>query len=61
LDESDFKRKSKISVGDTVKTTVVEKGNAKKILEWFRNHKDEEFASILEDVVAESRKELSLR
>jgi hypothetical protein len=44
-----------------MKIFIVEKGNAAKILKWFRSHKDEEYADILEDVVNESRDRLSLR
>jgi len=33
------------------KTTHVEKGNPAKILEWFKSHRDDEYASILEQVV----------
>jgi len=44
-----------------MKISVMEKGDAAKILEWFKEHKDKEFADILEGVVKESRKELSLR
>lgn len=42
------------------KTVVSEKGNALKLLEWFKSHKDEEFAKVLEGAVKKSRKELSL-
>ena len=43
------------------KTIVSEKGNALKILEWFKSHKDEEFAEVLEAAVKKGRRELSLR
>jgi len=44
-----------------MKISVVEKGNASKILKWFKTHKDEEYANLLEEVVKKSREELSLR
>ncbi len=43
------------------KVVMVEKGNAAKILEWFKKHKDEEYADILSKVVEESRDKLLLR
>jgi hypothetical protein len=42
------------------KTVVLEKGNALKILEWFRLHKDEGYANIVERAVKKSREELAL-
>jgi len=44
-----------------MKVSVLEKGDAAKILEWFKKHKDEEYADILEEVVKESRKGFNLR
>jgi len=44
-----------------VKVSIVEKGDAAKILEWFKRHKDEEYADILEGVVKECRKDFNLR
>jgi len=44
-----------------VKVSIVEKGDAAKILEWFKKHKDEGYADILEEVVKECRKEFNLR
>ena len=44
-----------------MKISIIEKGDAARILGWFKEHKDEEFADVLEEVVKESRKELSLR
>ncbi len=44
-----------------MKVSVVEKGNAAKILEWFKKHRDEEYADILDEVVKGSRKRLNLR
>ena len=44
-----------------MKISVVEKGNATKMLKWFRTHKDGEYADILRDVVKESRDRLFLR
>ncbi len=41
--------------------SVLEKGNATKILEWFKDHRDDEYAKVLEKVVKESRKKLTLR
>lgn len=43
------------------KITIVERGDAKKVLEWFKFHKDEEYAAILEEIVKDSRDELTLR
>ncbi|MFH1773567.1 MAG: hypothetical protein ABH874_01215 [Methanobacteriota archaeon] len=40
---------------------ISEKGNALKILEWFKLHKDEEFAKVLESTVKRSREKLALR
>lgn len=45
----------------TVKFSVGEKGNAAKVLEWFKGHKDLGYAEALEEVVKESRRELALR
>jgi hypothetical protein len=41
--------------------SIVEKGDAAKILDWFKRHTDVEYADLLEEVVRESRKELKLR
>ena len=43
------------------KTTLVEKGNPAKILEWFKSHRDDEYASILERVVEDAREKMTLR
>lgn len=42
------------------KVAITEKGDAKKILEWFKAHKDDEYATILEKTVKESRDKLTL-
>lgn len=44
-----------------MKFSVLEKGNAAKVLEWFKSHKDEGYAEALEEVVKKSRRELALR
>ncbi len=40
-----------------VKVSIVEKGDAAKILKWFKKHKDEKYADILEEVVKEFRRD----
>ncbi len=44
-----------------VRVLTLEKGDAGKILDWFKMHKDEEYADILERIVKESREKLNLR
>ncbi len=43
------------------KALILEKGDVKRILEWFKLHKDEEYADILEGAVKEHREEFTLR
>ncbi len=52
---------SEINIAITMKVSILEKGNAAKLLEWFKAIKDEEYADILERVLKESRKNLTLR
>ncbi len=44
-----------------MEVSILEKGNAARLLEWFKANKDEEYADILERVLEESRKNLTLR
>ena len=43
-----------------MKTSVIEKGEAAGIHKWFKKHKDEKYADILEKVVKDMRDNLSL-
>jgi len=44
-----------------VRLSIIEKGDVAKVLEWFKSHRDDEYADILGKTVKENRDKLLLR